>query len=70
MAASILQEPAMSSLLQLLHSLLPTVESQTERDEAYLADATDLHDLERRMRSIDQRGRNRDAGITQGLYTR
>jgi hypothetical protein len=58
----------MSSLLQLLQSLLPTVESQSERDEAYLAEAIDIHDLERRMRSIEQRGR--DGGIAVGLYTR
>lgn len=60
----------MSSLLQLLQSLLPRVESQSERDEAYLAGAVDIHDLERRMRSIDQRGRDRDAAIAVGLYNR
>jgi Protein of unknown function (DUF3563) len=60
----------MTSLLQLLHALLPRVESQTQRDEAYLAGAVDIHDLERRMRSIDQRGRDRDAAITVGLYNR
>ncbi len=27
-------------------------------DEAYLAEAQDLYDLERRMRSLDQHGRN------------
>jgi hypothetical protein len=60
----------MSSLLQLLQSLLPSVESQSERDEAYLAGAVDIHDLERRMRSIEQRGRDHDAAITVGLYNR
>lgn len=59
----------MSSLFQLLHSLLPKIESQLERDEAYLADAVDIHDLERRMRSIEQRGREAGA-ISAGLYTR
>jgi hypothetical protein len=60
----------MSSLIQLLWSLLPSVESQSDRDEAYLAGAMDIHDLERRMRSIDNRGRDRDAAITVGLYNR
>jgi hypothetical protein len=60
----------MSSLIQLLWSLLPSVESQSDRDEAYLAGAVDIHDLERRMRSIDNRGRDRDAAITVGLYNR
>lgn len=60
----------MSSLIQLLQSLLPSVESQNERDEAYLAGAVDIYDLERRMRSIDQRGRDRDEAITLGLYNR
>jgi Protein of unknown function (DUF3563) len=59
----------MSSLFQMLQSLLPKIESQHERDEAYLAGAVDIHDLERRMRSIEQRGR--EAGsISAGLYTR
>jgi len=60
----------MSSLLHFLHALLPSIESQHERDEAYLAESTDIYDLERRMRDIDDRGRGRDCGITVGLYTR
>lgn len=60
----------MSSLLQLLQSLLPTVESQTERDEAYLAGSVDIYDLERRMRSLDERGRGLDSAIAVGLYNR
>ena len=60
----------MSSLFQLLQSLLPSVVSQRERDEAYLAGAVDIHDLERRMRSIDERGRNPEAAIAVGLYNR
>ena len=60
----------MSSLLQLLHILLPTAESQHDRDEAYLAESVDLYDLERRMRDLDNRGRGSDSGITVGLYAR
>lgn len=60
----------MSSLLSFLHAMLPSIESQAERDEAYLARAVDIHDLERRMRDIDDRARGRDSGITVGLYNR
>lgn len=60
----------MSSLLSLLHKLLPSSPSQHERDEAYLAESTDLYDLERRMRALDDRGRGSDCGITVGLYAR
>jgi len=58
-------------LLQALKSLLPSIESQTERDEAYLAGSVDIYDLERRMREVDERGRSpAAAGIALGLYTR
>jgi hypothetical protein len=60
----------MSKLLNFLKSLLPAIESQTERDEAYMADAVDLYDLERRMREIDGRGRNTWAPVTHGLFAR
>ena len=60
----------MKKLLNLLKSLLPAVESQKERDEAYMAAAVDLYDLERRMREIDERGRRNWSPITHGLYVR
>lgn len=60
----------MNTILTLLKSLLPSIESQAERDEAFLAESVDIHDLERRMRTIDERGRNRANGITFGLYAR
>lgn len=60
----------MTKLLTLLKTLLPTIESQTERDEAYMADAVDIYDLERRMREIDEHGRNNWAPMTYGLYAR
>jgi hypothetical protein len=60
----------MSSLLHLLQSLLPSIESQHERDEAYLAASVDLYDLERRMRSLEDRGRRDDSAIVAGLYNR
>jgi hypothetical protein len=60
----------MSTLFSFLKHVLPVIESQRERDEAYLAAATDLNDLERRMRAIDQRGRRGLPGVSVGLYTR
>jgi hypothetical protein len=60
----------MTTIYQLLKSFLPSIESQQERDEAYLSDAVDLYDLERRMRDIDDRGRHVPAPMTLGLYTR
>ena len=60
----------MTKLMNLLKSLLPTVESQKERDEAYMADAVDIYDLERRMREIDARGRENWSPIVHGLYAR
>lgn len=60
----------MSSLLNLLKSLLPAVESQRDRDEAYMAGAVDIYDLERRMREIDERGRRNWSPIACGLYAR
>ena len=47
----------MSTIKRLIHALLPAMTSQPERDEAYLAEAVDFYDLERRMRQLDQRGR-------------
>jgi hypothetical protein len=60
----------MSTLFSFLKHVLPVIQSQRERDEAYLADATDLTDLERRMRAIDQRGRRGLPAAAVGLYTR
>lgn len=60
----------MSKLLSILKSILPAVESQAERDEAYLAAAVDLYDLEHRMHDIDSRGRANWSPIASGLYVR
>jgi hypothetical protein len=49
----------MSTLLKTLKSLLPSIESQNERDDAYLGASVDIYDLERRMREIEERGRHR-----------
>lgn len=60
----------MTTLLNFLKSILPTVETQADRDEAYLAAAVDLYDLEHRMHDIDSRGRANWSPIACGLYVR
>jgi hypothetical protein len=60
----------MTPIYSFLKRLLPTIESQQERDEAYLAEAVDLHDLERRMRTIDERGRRGPASVALALIAR
>ena len=60
----------MNHLLSILTSVLPSAESPSARDEAYIAAAADLHDVERRVREIDARGRENWSPIAFGLYTR
>ncbi|MCE9658959.1 MAG: DUF3563 domain-containing protein [Burkholderiales bacterium] len=60
----------MNTLLNFLKSLRPSIESQQERDDAYIAAAVDLYDVERRMREIDARGRKNWSPIAYGLYPR
>jgi hypothetical protein len=60
----------MKTLLNLLNSFLPTIESQQERYGDYLAQAVDNFDLERRMHDIDERGRGNVMPIALGLYAR
>jgi len=60
----------MPSLLKLIQSLFVGTPPQRDVDEAYLADSVDIYDLERRMREIDQRGRNPAHGVMLGLYVR
>lgn len=49
--------------------MLPEIEPQQARDQAYLAQSVDIYDLERRMREIDQRGRTaaNDLNFSLGL---
>lgn len=48
----------MSNLLELIKALFPGLQHQSARDEAYLAEATDAHDLERRMRRLEYTARH------------
>jgi hypothetical protein len=43
------------------------MQSQRERDEAYLAEALDIYDLERRLREIDARGRHATSDVAFGF---
>ena len=48
-----------------------SVRSQQDQDEAYLAQSTDIYDLERRMRQLDSRHYDaRRHGGTYGLFMR
>ena len=63
----------MLSLFKPLKSLLAMIQRAEPRhdiDEAYLAQAVDIGDLERRMRTLDERGRSSFDGIRFGLYPR
>ena len=45
------------------------MQSQRERDDAYLAEAMDIDDLERRLRELDARGRHTgDVAFGLGLW--
>jgi hypothetical protein len=48
----------MSKLFELIQALFPGRMPRLDGDEAYLAESTDIAELERRMREIDRRGRS------------
>lgn len=60
----------MSKLLGLIQALLPEIEPQQARDQAYLAQSVDIYDLERRMREIEHRGRSATNDLTFSLGLR
>jgi hypothetical protein len=60
----------MRKLLDLVKELIPSVDSQHVRDEAYLAESVDIYDLERRMLEIDRRSRNSSHDLTFSLGLR
>ena len=45
----------MSKLMQLIQALIPHLKSQKAVDDAYLAQASDIHDLEMRMVTVEVR---------------
>jgi len=63
----------MLSLFKPLKTLLEMIaraEPRHDLDEAYLAQAVDISDLEHRMRNLDQQARSSFDGIRFGLYPR
>ncbi len=64
------RKPTVSKLLGLIQAILPKIEPQQARDQAYLAESVDIYDLERRMREIDQRGRSAANDLTFSLGLR
>jgi hypothetical protein len=58
----------MSTLMELIQSLVPHIPDQAERDQAYLDHAVDLSDLERRLREVEARGCADTPGLVQGLF--
>ena len=54
----------MSNILERLTALLPTIPTERDREEAYLAEALDVGDLERRMRDLGQRNHDRGSDVT------
>jgi hypothetical protein len=57
----------MSALIELIQALLPRFTSEADANVAYLNEAVDLYDLERRMREVDARGRADNSGLRLGL---
>jgi len=51
----ILKGTTMSKLIQLIQALIPHLQSQKAVDDAYLAQASDIHDLEMRMVTVEVR---------------
>ena len=45
----------MSKFIQLIKALVPSLKSQKALDDAYLAQAADIHDLETRMVAVEVR---------------
>jgi hypothetical protein len=60
----------MFPLLALIRDLFqPAARSASERDEAYLAQAVDMADLERRMRQLDRGERDAPLPPVYGVFS-
>jgi Protein of unknown function (DUF3563) len=53
-----LTENDIMNIRPFLHALFPSLQSQSEIEETYLAKAVDSEDMERRLREIERRGRS------------
>ena len=58
----------MSTLLGFIKALIPQFPTRQERDEAYLAEAVSVCDLERRMRDVDGGQRSPAVMRADGLH--
>jgi hypothetical protein len=59
----------MSNLMEFIKALFPVWQSQRDLDEAYLAESTDVYDLERRMRDLDSDSRQNGKHLTFGIVS-
>ncbi len=57
---------AMSKLIAIVHALIPRIQTPAESSQAYLSHAVDIHDLERRMRELDNRADTLASGLRHG----
>ncbi len=56
----------MSNLIEIIKSFLPAFKSQHDMEEAFLSEASDVSDLERRMRLLDSDAREATRGLVYG----
>jgi len=56
----------MSKLIELIKAFIPGFKTQHEIEEAFLSEATDACDLERRMRLMDRDARDSARGLVFG----
>lgn len=64
------RKPIVSRLFGLIQAILPEIEPQQARDQAYLAESVDIYDLERRMRQVDSGRHNLYAIGSYGIFMR
>jgi hypothetical protein len=57
----------MSKPIEFIKALVRSFKSEKDQDSAYLSEAVDVYDLERRMREIDFRAKNASGGHTCGF---
>ena len=60
----------MSKIAGLIKALFEPKSNSRDGDEAYLAEAVDLYDLERRMHEVDVRGSHSSSALTNTLGLR
>lgn len=56
----------MSILIEIFKSFFPDFKSQHDIEEGFLSESTDVYDLERRMRLIDNAARDGARGLVYG----